>query len=73
MDATLALRRVDGGNGRTDGGVFVRGVAVDGSVCLFDHCLQAGLDDLVVQRFLLGLHHAVLLGFNVRHSFHLLG
>ena len=72
VDDTLALGRVDGRDGGFDGGVFVSSIAGDGSVCLFDHCFQVGLDDLVVQRLFLGLDDAVFLRFDVRHSFHLL-
>ena len=73
MDDTLALGRVNGGDSGLDDGGFVRSVAVDGSVCLLDHCFQVGLDGLIVQSLFLGLDNAVLLRFNVRHSFHLLG
>ena len=40
---------------------------------LIDNCFQVGLDDLVVQSLFLGLNNTILLRFNIRHSFHLLG
>ena len=73
MDDTLALSRVDGRDSNHNDGLLDSRIAVDGSVCLLDHCFQVGLDDLIVQGLFLGLNNAILLRFNIRHSFHLLG
>ena len=72
MDNTLALSRVDGRDSNLNDGLLVSSIAVDGSVCLLDNCFQVGLDDLIVQGLFLGLNNAILLRFNIRHSFHLL-
>ena len=56
MDDTLALSRVDGRDSDLDDGLLVSSIAVDGSVCLLDHCFQVGLDGLVVQSLFFALY-----------------
>lgn len=73
LDDTLSASLVDRGNSSQDGCVLVSGIRIDGSVCLLDDCFQVGLNGLVVSLLCSSLHDAVLLRFDVRHSFHLLG
>ena len=73
LDDTLSASLVDRGNSSQDGCVLVSGIRIDGSVCLLDDCFQVGLNGLVVSLLSCSLHDAVLLRFDVRHSFHLLG
>ena len=73
LDDTLSASLVDRGNSSQDGCVLVSGIRIDGSVCLLDDCFQVGLNGLVVSLLCSSLRDTVLLRFDVRHSFHLLG